>query len=323
MSPDPNNVTEVAAQLYALPPEQFVAARNAAAKQATGPAARHIKALRRPTVSAWLVNLLAFHRADDLAALLDLGERLRAAQRELAGPAMRELSRDRQELITALIREARQLAAEHGKTIRDDAAWEAESTLRAATADPDTAERVRAGTLVRPVDYHGTGLGELGTAGDTAATSGIPRETKGDTSPATARPPGSRSARRETRPADDAAAEAEAPTMSALGAGRVRLRVIPGGRDARSTAEAAAATPRQRQDALREAERRLAEAREAEHELIRRQEKIADALAELRAQERALRAEQAEVDRARRRAERKRQAAEKAVADARRRLHPR
>src|SRR5690606_1078829 len=68
MSPDPNSVTEVAAQLYALPPEQFVAARNGAAKQATGPAARHIKALRRPTVSAWLVNLLAFHRADDLAA---------------------------------------------------------------------------------------------------------------------------------------------------------------------------------------------------------------------------------------------------------------
>ena len=48
--------------LYRLAPEDFTAARDAAAKQARADGDRDgaaaLKALRRPTVSAWLLNAL-------------------------------------------------------------------------------------------------------------------------------------------------------------------------------------------------------------------------------------------------------------------------
>jgi len=64
------NLEQVADELYALAPAAFTAARDEQASQAraSGDAdlAGAIKKLRRPTVSAWLVNLLA--RADGAAS---------------------------------------------------------------------------------------------------------------------------------------------------------------------------------------------------------------------------------------------------------------
>ena len=54
---------EIVRELYVLPPTEFVAARNELVRQARAAGSRDIaeqlQRLRRPTRSAWLVNLLA------------------------------------------------------------------------------------------------------------------------------------------------------------------------------------------------------------------------------------------------------------------------
>src|SRR5512142_3207595 len=61
-------VEQIGDRLYALPPEQFVAARNeavaAARKAGDRDTAEAVAALRKPTQAAWLVNLLALRRPD-------------------------------------------------------------------------------------------------------------------------------------------------------------------------------------------------------------------------------------------------------------------
>src|SRR4029450_10780087 len=83
------NLAEVADELYAPPPPEFRTARDEQARQAraAGDAdlAEAIKKLRRPTVSAWLVNLLIREAPGQVRELLELGESLREAQQALAG----------------------------------------------------------------------------------------------------------------------------------------------------------------------------------------------------------------------------------------------
>ncbi|HKT04786.1 MAG TPA: hypothetical protein VJT31_35175, partial [Rugosimonospora sp.] len=84
---------QIGDRLYALPPEQFIPARNeavATARKAGDRAtAEAVGALRKPTVAAWLVNLLALRRPDLLDELFALGEGLRQAQHELRGEQLR------------------------------------------------------------------------------------------------------------------------------------------------------------------------------------------------------------------------------------------
>jgi hypothetical protein len=154
---------ELVERLYRTPPDRFVAARDAAAaeaRQAGDPAtAREIARLRRPTVAAWLVNLLAIHRPELVADLVQLAEALRAAQRDLRGPRLRELSAQRRAVVGALVAEVRKLAAEApdappaGKL----PLAEVEATLNAALSDADVAEQVRSGRLLRATSYAGFG----------------------------------------------------------------------------------------------------------------------------------------------------------------------
>ncbi|HEX6075782.1 MAG TPA: hypothetical protein VFZ32_11035 [Micromonosporaceae bacterium] len=291
MSSDETRLAAVKARLYALPPEEFVEARNAEAERVPGALRRQIRALRRPTLAAWLVNLLAAHRGGELAELLGIGERLRDAQRTMEGQDLRELSTRRQAMITSLVSSLRDLAAEHGRKVRDDTVWEAETTLRAALADPELAEEVRAGTLVRSAEYSGLGL--------------APSD-----EPAAATPP-----------------VRAAPVRATPRRSRTRLRVIPGGRDAEGStvqalpeSELDTSARGRAEAALASAERELDQATTAERETGRRLAEIAAELDELRLRERRLRAEQSELERERRRAERRRQAAEQVVTEARRRL---
>lgn len=153
---------EVAAELYALPPEEFTAARGeavaAARKSGDRELAGRIGGLRRPTVGAWLVNLLAHQRPDLIGELLALGEQMRSAQRNLRGDELRELSTQRRGMVSALARESRALAVAAGRGVRAVLPLgEVENTLTAALADPEVAEDVRLGRLVKPIEYAGFG----------------------------------------------------------------------------------------------------------------------------------------------------------------------
>jgi hypothetical protein len=156
------DLDEVAAQLYGAPPEEFTAARTEAVKAARAAGerdlAREIGALRRPTVGAWLVNLLAHRRPDLIGDLLALGTAMRTAQRNLRGDELRELSVRRKAMVTSLAREARALAVAEGRGVRDTLPLaEVEATLVAALADDEVAEQVRLGRLVKTVEYAGFG----------------------------------------------------------------------------------------------------------------------------------------------------------------------
>lgn len=157
---------EIADELYGLDPNEFIAARDEHVAQARKAGDRDTAAaigkLRKPTVAAWLVNLLARDRADELAALLDLGGALRTAQRRLSGSDLRKLSGQRRQAVGALEREAGRLAVAHGRRVSEAALREVGQTLNAALADPDIEERVRSGRLETSLEY--SGFGESGAA---------------------------------------------------------------------------------------------------------------------------------------------------------------
>jgi hypothetical protein len=150
-------IDEVADGLYALPPEEFTAARDEAAKQARAKGNRDlaatVKALRRPSVSAFAVNALASAHAGDLEALVGLGARLRDAMTGKGGD-LRALTDERRALVSRLTRAAA-AAADRELTAAQEA--EVAATLEAATADPRLADAVRSGRLVKPLRYAGFG----------------------------------------------------------------------------------------------------------------------------------------------------------------------
>lgn len=150
-------------RLYTAPPDGFVAARGdaVAAARAVGDegTARQIAKLRKPTVAAWLVNLLAIRRPDLVADLAGLAAELRAAQRELSGSRLRELSAQRRGTVAALVAEARALGAAADPRLAAGKLplAEVEATLQAALADVEVADQVRSGRLVRAASYAGFG----------------------------------------------------------------------------------------------------------------------------------------------------------------------
>lgn len=140
-------------ELYAVLPAEFTAARKRLAGELPREDARRLTALRRPTVPAWAVNLLV--RDDAVGPLLDLGERMRDAWS--GGGDLPALDRERTTLVRDLVRRARGLAEEAGRPLSDAFADEVEETLRAAIADPEAAEAVRAGRLDHPLRHAGFG----------------------------------------------------------------------------------------------------------------------------------------------------------------------
>jgi hypothetical protein len=155
------DLPEVAADLYALTPDQFVgarAARSAEARKAGDRAlAAEIKKLRRPTAGAWLVNLLVRERSADIDQLLTLGTSLRDAQAQLDADELRRLSQQRHQLVSTLVKEAVAIGRDLGQVPGDAAQREAEATLEAALADPAAAAALASGRLTVALHYSGFG----------------------------------------------------------------------------------------------------------------------------------------------------------------------
>ena len=152
---------EVADQLYTTAPEGFVAAREKAAKAAGDPAqAAAIAKLRKPTVAAWVINLMAIKKPELVDGLVKLAGQLRTAQRELKGAQLRELARQRRTVVTSLVDSAVELAAAESPKLKPPLA-EIEATLNAALADEEVARQVRTGRLLKTTSY--AGFGELPT----------------------------------------------------------------------------------------------------------------------------------------------------------------
>jgi hypothetical protein len=142
-----------AEELYGLAPEEFTAARDEQVRAARTAGNRRLAAalgrLRRPTVSAYILNLLVRDQPEVGEQLVVLGEELRKAQEQLSGPALRQLATQRAQLVGALVRSARKIAADAGHPVTQAIAYDLEQTLHAALADPDVAAEVASGRLTR------------------------------------------------------------------------------------------------------------------------------------------------------------------------------
>jgi hypothetical protein len=171
------DLDSAADELYGLVPERFTARRTELAAEArrAGDAdlAKEIGKLRRPTVVAWIVNALARAHPGEIDGLLELGDELRAAQRNLAGDAMRELSAKRRAAIAELVGLARSEAADAGHRAGDDTLREVQVTLDAALADQNAGAAVRSGRLTTALSY--SGFGEVDLTDALAAPSARPR----------------------------------------------------------------------------------------------------------------------------------------------------
>ncbi|MDT4935084.1 MAG: hypothetical protein QOK11_2976 [Pseudonocardiales bacterium] len=164
-------------ELYGLVPDRFTARRTELATEArsAGEAdlAKEIGKLRRPTVVAWIVNALVRTHPGEIDRLLGLGDELRAAQRDLAGDAMRELSAQRRTVVADLVGLARSEAAGAGHRAGDGTLREVQATLDAALADRNAGAAVRSGRLITALSY--SGFGEVDLSDAVAAPSARPR----------------------------------------------------------------------------------------------------------------------------------------------------
>jgi hypothetical protein len=158
---DERDLADIAVELYAVKPDEFIAARDEHVRRAreSGRAslAKAVAALRRPNQSAWLINQLARDQAEAVDELFDLGDSLRAAHQHGDGAELQRISAERRKAEAALIRRARALGAQAGIDVTADMARETEETLAAALASREVAEEVRAGRLTKPVAYSGFG----------------------------------------------------------------------------------------------------------------------------------------------------------------------
>ncbi|HEX6393138.1 MAG TPA: hypothetical protein VFZ97_06825 [Acidimicrobiales bacterium] len=151
--------------LFGLRPEEFTAARNALAKRLKSEGlteqAAGVQALKRPSPTAWAVNQVARERPALIDALIDAGERLRAAIETTMGgdrsglPAAQAQER---RAIEDVVGAAVALLEAGGNPVPESARHRMSETLRAATVDSSVAERLRKGNLQTDMAAPGFGL---------------------------------------------------------------------------------------------------------------------------------------------------------------------
>jgi hypothetical protein len=163
--------------LYGLPLAEFTPARDVRVKALLAgdrELSDAVKALRKPSLAAWVLNLLVRREPDQVAQLISLGGSLREAASSLDGAQLRELTRQRRQLTAAVTTVARRHALAEGHKVTESVADEVESTLTAAMLDTGAAAAVRSGLLVRA--FSTTGLGDLDATSFVAVAEAIGHE---------------------------------------------------------------------------------------------------------------------------------------------------
>jgi hypothetical protein len=150
-------------QLFALPLEDFTAARNELASRLKGAgqteSAERVRELRKPSVPAWAVNQLARRQPEAVGRLVDAGERLRKAQAAaLAGgeaAAVREATAAERDAVRELTRLSERVLEDARRKPTQAVVERIGRTLRAAAVDAEAAALLALGQLTGEVDSPG------------------------------------------------------------------------------------------------------------------------------------------------------------------------
>lgn len=184
MSDDGPTLLEVADELYGLPLGDFTPARDARAKELKGTdLAKPVKALKKPSLAAWVVNLFVRRDAAQVEQVLSVGAALREAQAGMSGAELRELTKQRRQLTAAITTQARGLAREEGVKVTESVADQVEATLTAAMVSERCGEAVRSGLLVAALST--TGVDDV----DVEAAVAVPEALGFTATPREAEPP--------------------------------------------------------------------------------------------------------------------------------------
>lgn len=255
------DLDQLADELYALPPEQFVEARAAvvsvAREAGAASTAAALAKLRKPTVTAFLANQVVRTAPDVVAGVIAVGPAMRDATIAGDAAALRDLGRHRASLLAEVGRRARALAEEHDVRYSATNQRELEATFTAAAVDEAAASALLTGRLTGPLESAGLGF-DLGAVPPEkpSAPGGSRRDGDAPPTPAQQRSDERAQAAQEEREravveAEQALAEArlqDADAESALAQAQQAF-------DAAQAAEAAAA------EALREAKAAMSDAR--------------------------------------------------------------
>ena len=148
--------------LFRLAPPDFVAARNALVaqfkKEGRPDAANRVKAIQKPSISAWTVNQLYWRHRVAFDKLVATGERFRQAQVARlggAGPDIRALLNERRERLSEMTRLAAEILQNSSGSAPAGVMHRITATLEAIAAYGALPGAPRAGRLTDDVDPPG------------------------------------------------------------------------------------------------------------------------------------------------------------------------
>ena len=166
---DNARLLEIADEFYGLGLPEFTPARDQRAKEVKAEdkdLSARVKALRKPSTAAWVVDLLVRLETEQVEQVLAVGVALREAQASMSADELRTLTRQRRQLTAAVTTTARGLARDHGLKVTEAVADQVQATLTAAMVDEGCARAVRSGLLVAALAT--TGVDDIDPSGAVA-----------------------------------------------------------------------------------------------------------------------------------------------------------
>jgi hypothetical protein len=154
-----NKIDDDIDSLFREPLTEFIAARKTLAatlkKAGRSPEADRVKALAKPSVSAWTVNQLFWNHREPFDRLMATGESIRQAQTGKKGLNLRTLLDERREALLELSELATPLLRDAGHNPSLDTLRRITTTLEAMTAYASLPEGLSPGRLTKDIDPPG------------------------------------------------------------------------------------------------------------------------------------------------------------------------
>ena len=271
--------------LFKLPLTEFISARKTLAtrlkRDGHGNEADRVKALVKPSISAWAVNQLYWKHREAFDRLIATGQNFRRAQSSrLAGKVadMREALDARREALSELSTLATTLLSDAGHNPTPDMVRRITTTLEAMSAYASLPDDLAPGRLTQDVDPPGfDSLASFVSVATMPARTKEParvipfrKDTAATNAPRKAVPSGDARQIEKTRQAKIAAAKA-----SLQEAKRVLVKARARAQNAEAAQKKANADAKEKEKQRREAEERFEKARAASEDAARRAQSVA------------------------------------------------
>src|SRR5690349_13857683 len=154
--------------LYALPLDEFTAARDELARRLRGDgdreAAGEVKALRKPTLAAWALNHVRHNEPGRVKDLLTAGNKLQKAQAQLVSGGkpdqLREAAAAERQMVDDVVALAEKALADPGHAVAPVLRTKRRTTAHAAAVSPEAGGVLEVGRLI--TDHEASDLGRMG-----------------------------------------------------------------------------------------------------------------------------------------------------------------